>query len=306
MSVAARLKAKANPLPRQQLFFPAHAKRGFTAVPTVNVRAGAMVTIFAADKKTMLLSGSGTANCPSQEIFKEKMVLVSGPMARYGPRYLCTYQSSLFILISDRTISGYYCTALSSKSGCLRESLWWSVWYKWNIQLKEMGLTADDIRLNRLVTLTAKEYSNLVRLFWRVYYNQNIPAETTTVHGLHGHSTPKTFLTAPRVSRGGGAFGAPVWHGNSDPCVADTLDILFRHANKIPRPCTPIVYDGSGFYVSSPDLLSSTTAGPDCDHTCGFRYYYGSTTRGQIIAFQPNVKDLKNRHTIEGAVLDHA
>lgn len=305
-ALGARPKGRITLLPKQKLqpIFPSSG--GFTAKPTVRIRAGALVTIFAADKKTIILSGSTTANCPTKEIFEEKQVFSTGPMARYGPRYLCTYKDSLFVAISESTISGYYCTALSSNSGCLRESLWWSIWLNWNSNLKSMGVTADDIRYNRLVTLTEKEYSNLVRLFWRVYYDGKLPAESVAVHGLHGHSTPKRFITAPRVSRGGGAFGAPIWHGREDPCVADTLDILFKWKNKIPRPCKPITYDNSGFYVSNPDLLSSTVLGPECDHTCGFRYYYGSRSKGQIIAFRPATSKLNNRNSIEGAILDHA
>lgn len=306
MADAARPQKRLKFLPNQNISPILSPNLVLTAKPTVRLRAGALITLFAADKKTILLSGSKTANCPAKEIFKEKMVFSTGPMARYGPRYLCTYKDSMFIAISENSISGYYCTSLSSKSGCLRDSLWWSVWYKWSSRLKSMGLTVDDVRYNRLVTLTEKQYSKLVRLFWFVFYEGNVPIESVAVHGLHGHSTPKHYMTAPRVSRGGGAFGAPIWHGSEDPCVADTLDILFRYKNKIPRPCKPITYDGSGFYVSSPDLLSSTVLGPECDNTCGFRYYYGSQDKGQIIAFQPTVRKLKNKNSIEGAILDHA
>lgn len=276
---------------------------GFTAKPTTKVNAGALVTWFVAQKKTVLLPGA--AGCPSTELFEEKPAFVVGQMARHGPQYLCTVGNNLMILISETSIAGYSCTSLSSESGCMRRALWWSVWYKWNSVLPTLGITADDIRLNRKVTMTEKQYSNMIRLFWKVFHDGNIPVESTAVHSLHGHSIPKYFLTVPRVTRGGGAFGAPVWHQSEDPCVKDTLDIIFRNSNKIARPCKAIVYDGSGFYVSNPDLLSSTALGPECNHDCGFRYYYGNTERGQIIAYKTSTSKLNNLNEIEGAILDH-
>lgn len=274
------------------------------AQPTVTFRAGPLITIFAADKGTVTLPANG--NCPNGEIFKEKPILVAPGMATQGPRYTCTYQDSLFVYITENKIPSYKCQALSVKTGCMRWALWWSVWLKWSGTLSSFGMVTDDIRLNRKVTLSAKQYANFLRLFWKVFHGGNLPVETTTVHSLHGHSFPKKPLTVPKVSRGGGGFGGPIWHGNNDPCIKDTLDILFHGANKIPRPCTPITYaDTSGFYVSNPDRLSSTVLGPDCNHDCGFRYYYGNKNRGQIIAFLTSSKKLKTKEKIEGAILDH-
>lgn len=272
------------------------------AKPTVSFKAATLITLFVADKKKFLIPAH--ANCPSKEVFKEKIMSVNGPMPRYGPRYLCTYKSSIFAVISESKISGYTCTSLASESGCVRKSFWWSVWYKWNSVLSSLGIDYHDIRYNRKVTLSAKQYAYLVRLFWKVFHDGNLPVESTVVHSIHGHSMPSTYLRAPVVSRGGGAFGSPVWHGDEDPCVKDTLDILYRWKNIIPRPCKPIQYDGSGFYVD-PSTLLSTTALANCNHDCGFRYYYGNTERGQIVAFRTNTLKLKKKVSIEGAILDH-
>lgn len=273
------------------------------APPSVTFKAGTLITLFAADKKTFLIAGH--ANCPSEEIFENKQIAVNGPMPRYGPRYLCTYKSSLFVLISESKVSDYYCTSLASQAGCVRKSFWWSVWYKWSTVLSSLGIDYDDIRYNRQVTLSAKQYAYLVRLFWKIFHNGSLPVESTIVHSIHGHSMPSTYLRAPVVSRGGGAFGAPVWHADEDPCVKDTLDILYRWKNIIPRPCKPIAYDGSGFYVDPSTLLSSTALA-GCNHDCGFRYYYGNTERGQIVAFRTNTLKLKSKQSIEGAILDHS
>lgn len=276
---------------------------GFAPLPTVSFRAAALATIFAADKKTFLLVAN--SNCPSAQVFKPQHIIVVGPMPRYGPRYLCTYKNSLFVAIAENKISGYTCTSFSSKTGCVRQSFWWSVWYKWNSELTSFGIDEDDIRLNRKVTLSAKRYANLVRKFWNVFHDGKLPVETQVVHSLHGHRMPTRYLRLPAVSKGGGAFGAPIWHQKEDPCVADTLDILYRWKNIIPRPCEPIVYDGSGFYVDPSNLLSSTALA-DCNHDCGFRYYYGSKTKGQIIAYRTKTLKLKSQVSVEGAILDHA
>lgn len=277
-----------------------------TIAPLVSFRAGALVTLFVAHKKTFLTL---PAECTGKADvwFKPRPVLVLA-MGKVGPRYLCTNSNSagnLFVIVAEHVIdsTAYNCQPMSANSGCERTSFWWSVWYSWGSEMKSMGVTADDIRLNKLVWVSASKYAAMVRLFWRVFHNGTLPDEVIAVHSLHGHSIPFTRLRAPLMSRGGGAFGAPIWHMSNDPCVVDTLDILFRYKDIIARPCSPIVYDGSGFYVSYPDQLSSTVFA-NCDHTCGFRYYYGSSSRGQIVAYNSYESTLTSRNKIEGAVLD--
>lgn len=284
-------------------------KPGFNLVyptSTTWVNVGALVTVFAADKKTFL---SVPSYCPGHPdaFFKEKSIYTLS-MGTNGPKTLCSGTDptgNLFIIIAEQTIdlSFYSCTSATSETGCERKSFWWSVWYKWYSDLDKMGITADDVRLNRWVLMNASEYAHMVRIFWRAIHDNDLPAESTAVHSIHGHFMPKTPVRVPLVSRGGGAFGSPIWHENSDPCVKDTLDILYRYKNIIARPCTPMVYDGSGFYISEPDKLSSTVFF-DCDHTCGFRHYFGTGTRGQIIAYRSWKSNLPNRNQIAGAILD--
>lgn len=273
---------------------------------TVSMRAGALVTLYAADQKKFLTVPGECTGHPDAW-FKEKDVHVLS-MGKTGPRFICTGndpKGNLFVIISEQNIANsiYKCTTMQQKQGCERASFWWSVWYKWNSQLELMGITAEDIRLNRRVFLTPTKYAYMVRLFWRAFHDGSLPKESTAVHSIHGHYIPKVRLRAPLMSKGGGAFGAPIWHQYEDPCVNDTMAILFKYKNIIARPCKPIIYDGSGFYVSYPDRLSSTVLA-NCDHTCGFRYYHGSSTRGQIVAYDSWKSTLKMRKKIEGAVLD--